>query len=108
MGDDIRYRSEIPNIAKGDVETLLVKDKEYGASWKRRGGVGAFMMAARKWDRLEEQVKAHHFDIFAAAAGDARAEGILDDVRDLRAYLLLIEAEVLVRAHDRDVTKAKL
>jgi hypothetical protein len=66
----------------------------YGTSWKKRGGVGAFMMAARKWDRLELAVGKYDYNIFRAVEGDKRAEGIMDDIRDLRRYLLLIEAEV--------------
>lgn len=96
--DDVRFHHHpfLAQVAQGDVEKLLVKDKEYGASWKKRGGVGAYMMLARKWDRLEEQVEQRAgFDIIAAARNDRRPEGILDDIRDLRRYLLLVEAELL-------------
>lgn len=86
------YMDLLETIAKQDVAVLESKDKEYGSSWCRRGGVGAFMMAARKWDRLENQVKQHLYDVFHAIATDNRSEGILDDIRDLRRYLLLIDA----------------
>ena len=69
-------------------------EQSYGDSWKKRGGVGAFMMLARKWDRLEKQVNEHNFNIFKASAKDKRDEGIIDDIRDLRRYLLLVEAEI--------------
>jgi hypothetical protein len=88
------YMDYVPAIADKDVETLKRKDGEYGGSWLIRGGVGAFMMAARKWDRIETQVKKQHWDIISAAVEDRRPEGILDDLADLRAYTLLIEAEV--------------
>ena len=52
------------------------------------------MMLARKWDRLEKQVSEKHFDVFAAAEDDQRVEGVIDDIRDLRRYLLLVEAEL--------------
>ena len=52
------------------------------------------MMLARKWDRLEKQVSEQSYDVFQAAANDGREEGILDDIRDLRRYLFLVEAEV--------------
>lgn len=84
-------------VANEDVQELIRKDKEYGASWKKRGGVGAFMMLARKWDRLELQVQAHGYDVFKAAEADKRAEGLLDDIGDLRRYLLLVETEILQR-----------
>ena len=90
-------------IATRDVEVVVEKDKEYGSSWKRRGGVGAFMMMARKWDRIETRVEQDpekhprlpKWDIFNHAVYDNREEGILDDIRDLRRYLLLIEDEIL-------------
>lgn len=102
MSVDTRYRDFIPEISKQDVEGLLEKDAEYGASWKRRGGVGAFMMAARKFDRLETAVERHNYDVFAAAREDGRFESVLDDIRDLRRYLLLIEGEVLVQLKDEN------
>lgn len=52
------------------------------------------MLLARKWDRIETQVKKCNYDIFEAAIRDARTEGIIDDVRDLRRYLMLVEAEL--------------
>lgn len=88
------HLEHLPKIAQEDVAVLQVKEKEYGSSWKRRGGVGAFMMLARKWDRIEEQVKRVGWDVFDAAKKDARKEGILDDIGDLRRYLLLVEAEI--------------
>jgi hypothetical protein len=60
-------------------------------------------MLARKWDRIENQVSPRRrnknyptYDIFQALTTDDRDEGILDDVRDLRRYLLLVESEVYV------------
>ena len=83
-------------IAEEDVQIIEDKDKQYGASWKRRGGVGAFMMLARKWDRIEELVKNNFgWDIFAAIRKDTRPEAILDDIRDLRRYLFLVETEMV-------------
>ncbi len=32
---------------------------------------------------------------FLAAKKDTRAEGILDDIQDLRRYLMLVEAEII-------------
>lgn len=89
------YIDKLAAVASRDIETLKQKDAEYGGSWKRRGGIGAYMMAARKIDRLEEQMKKCGYDIFAAIQDDRRDEGVLDDLRDLRRYLLLIEAEMV-------------
>ena len=42
-------------IAQNDLQALQRAEQSYGDSWKRRGGVGAFMMLARKFDRIEHQ-----------------------------------------------------
>ena len=57
----------VERVALYDVEGLHVSEQSYGDSWKQRGGVGAFMMLARKWDRLEKQVEDKHYDIFKSA-----------------------------------------
>lgn len=95
------YEDYIEGIAKKDGETVLAKDKEYGGSWLKRGGVGAYMMLARKWDRIQNRVMRDDiealYDIFDAIKKDERKESILDDIRDLRGYLILVEAEALDR-----------
>ena len=88
-------------IASNDVEEVWKKDVEYGRSWKKRGGVGAFMMSVRKSDRIEEQVKRFNWDIFEALLKDLREEGLIDDIRDLRRYLMLIEAEYMMMLENR-------
>jgi len=94
---DTRYREYIADVAKQDVDLVLKKDKEYGASWKKRGGQGAYFTMVRKVDRLEEQCSKHAYDIFKACEDKTTSESILDTMRDLRAYLLLIESEVRAR-----------
>ena len=73
---------KVRKIAKQDAQKLHEAEQSYGDSWKKRGGVGAFMMLARKWDRLEKQVNEHNFNIFKASAKDKRDEGIINDIRD--------------------------
>lgn len=107
--DHITYLDE---VARDDVRFVEIAEKNYGSSWKKRGGVGAFMMLSRKWDRIENalrpsdadesraNLKAHDiapWDIFAAIQVDSRPEGIIDDIRDLRRYLLLVESEMRAR-----------
>ena len=87
---------EVEKVAGEDVVNLDMAERSYGDSWKQRGGVGAFMMLARKWDRLEKQVNDHGYDVFNAANEDQRPEGIMDDIRDLRRYLFLVEAELRI------------
>lgn len=119
MTDKFNHLPYLEVIAGEDVDQLVRKDREYGASWKSRGGVGAFMMLARKWDRLENMVQklrsyslplpgderrqiAGPYDVFEhirlseLERGDA--ESLVDTLGDLRRYLLLVEAEVRARA----------
>ena len=53
-------------IAQKDLDALKRAEESYGNSWRRRGGVGAFMMLARKFDRIEHQCEKHGWDIFEA------------------------------------------
>ena len=92
----------VEKVAQVDVTKLHMAEQSYGNSWKQRGGVGAFMMLARKWDRLEKQVNESNYDIFLAAEKDTRAEGILDDIQDLRRYLMLVEAEIIRKETTND------
>lgn len=102
------YLDELEELARRDIKILFEKEKEYGDSWKKRGGVGAFMMMARKWDRLEKQCENHPadprtdvygspYDIFAHMELDIDGKGVCDDIGDLRRYLMLIEAEMIAR-----------
>ena len=81
-------------LSEADVELLHLKEKDYRGSWRKRGGIGAYMMLARKFDRLEEAAQRCNYDIFEAIDCDRRPDGILDDIRDLRCYLLLVEEHV--------------
>lgn len=105
-----KFLGFLETIASEDVSGLKKAFEAYGDSWKCRGGVGAFMMAARKWDRMERRVRAKAWDIFDAIINDRRREGVIDDVRDLRRYLMLVEAEMRARgfeAQHRDNAKGE-
>jgi hypothetical protein len=83
----------IETILQEDIEGLKEANKQYGGSWIKRGGVGAFMMLARKWDRIEEKMNSSKSNsVIDIIEQDTRAEGIIDDIRDLRRYLMLVEA----------------
>lgn len=111
------YLDHLKPVAESDVEGLLKAQQSYGDSWKRRGGVGAFMMLARKWDRLEKRLAelprarpelgpnvegGDRYDIFHHIEADRRSEGVIDDIRDLRRYLTLVEAEARARGINPD------
>lgn len=92
--------SQLGAVQAADKANVVSKDRSYGASWKKRGGIGAFMMAARKWDRIEVMMQQRGYDIFAGiaeAAGDRQGiDGtVLAEIRDLRRYLTLIEAQMV-------------
>lgn len=96
----MHYLDRLLEVAESDIRVLRRKEQSYQGSWMRRGGVGAFMMLARKWDRIEAQVRvalgsAPPWDIFAHIEERSQSDGLLDDVRDLRRYLLLVEAHLL-------------
>lgn len=122
-----RYHRHLGKIADDDLNYIKRKDTQYGGSWKKRGGVGAFFTMLRPWDRLETMLAqpkvtpnqepingdqcvragTHYlpvayqpYDIFAAI----QSEGLKGEdgtfiacVRDLRRYLLLLEAEMTER-----------
>lgn len=111
---DMDHMNHIEAVAAADVAALREKEKTYQGSWKRRGGVGAFMMLARKWDRLESMLQRWHpnnpgqdgrevqdppYDVFAHVAGSPGGEDgtPLAEIRDLRRYLTLVEAEMISR-----------
>jgi hypothetical protein len=102
------YLDQLQPIADADVANIEEKERAYGSSWKRRGGIGAFMMLARKFDRIEQRVSSEiaasgdapavqRHNLFQHIVADRRAEPLLDDIRDLRRYLILVEAEMAAR-----------
>lgn len=95
-------RSVLDVVLEADKQGLLLAEKSYGDSWKRRGGTGSFMMLARKWDRIENQCKGESYDVFEALANYPGDDGLIDDIRDLRRYLVLVECEYL-RMYDSKV-----
>lgn len=101
----------LSTLVNDDVTILKIKDKSYGSSWRKRGGIGAYMMAARKWDRLEEMMTIRNTetgevigyqdmfiiirDEYARGVYDNGAEpdnSFLAQLRDLRRYLGLIDS----------------
>ena len=80
-------------VATTDQTVLIDKGTHYGDSWKKRGGVGAFMMLARKWDRLENILGGVGSGPELVAALRRNPGNVQDDAHDLRRYLLLVEDE---------------
>jgi hypothetical protein len=81
------------SISEHDVAHLREKDAAYGGSWKKRGGRGVYFMLARKADRFVTYVVGKFGgDVFAAYEADKRDENLLNDIGDLRRYLVLEQA----------------
>ena len=84
----VRYR--LLELLEIDRLELTIKNRDYGASWRKRGGIGAFMMLARKHDRImniHESTGIKQFnDLWGSNPADIR-----DDIIDLRRYLILVE-----------------
>ena len=93
MGLDRKW-TDMKNIAQEDIVSLIESEKSYGDSWKRRGGTGAFMMLARKFDRIEQQAEHCNYDVFEAGIKFDGEDGLLDDIGDLRRYLFLVEQHI--------------
>lgn len=64
---------------RDDILFVNAKNRDYGGSWKKRGGIGAYMMLARKMDRIENM----------GGYGSSP-----EDELDLRCYLLLVINEI--------------
>jgi hypothetical protein len=108
MDNRFKYHSWLRPIALEDVRFLVEKDTSYGASWKISGGRSAWFMLLRKMDRMRELMRYRGLpntvidalrmdDIFEMikAQPDGGDGSMLAEVRDLRRYLLLVEAEMV-------------
>lgn len=97
------FSQRLQSLAEADAQGLGAAQKKYGDSWRKRGGWEAFANLSRKWDRIERAVEQEpDRDLFAAifhhAASDGAVDGkdsLLDDIRDLRRYLFLVEEYVM-------------
>lgn len=58
MSDDMRYLQFLKTVVIQDINSLLEKEKTYQGSWKKSGGISAWMMIVRKLDRLSVLMKA--------------------------------------------------
>jgi hypothetical protein len=94
------YLRHLSSLASSIVSLLHKKEETYGNAWLKRGGIGAFFVSSRKWDRIENILQKHNYDIFAAFAADKGRkdeETFTDTVDDLIGYLLMWRAEAVER-----------
>lgn len=92
----------IGDLVSKDIERTVKGEKKYRSSWRKRGGWEAAANITRKIDRIEAALEESGWDIFQAIldhpASDGSIDGkdsLLDDLRDLRVYLLLTEDFIL-------------
>jgi hypothetical protein len=117
VSETLRYHKHLEAIAAEDVRYVRDKDAKYNASWKQRGGVGAYFTIVRPLDRMINMLDPTRkpgdqreapmaewrntpvpaYDIFAGVAAEG-LEGpdgsLIACIRDLRRYLLLVEAHM--------------
>jgi hypothetical protein len=117
---NLSYHRHLEAVAAADVAYVKNKDAKYNASWKQRGGVGAYFTIVRPLDRMHvmldptkmsgDQREAPMalwtnspvpaYDMFAgiAAEGLEGPDGsLIACIRDARRYLMLVEAEMMER-----------
>src|SRR5688500_10741482 len=85
----------LQHVFADDARITPVRDAQYNSSWKKRGGTSAYENVARKIDRITAACERAGNDIFNAIKADSGDRGLIDDIRDLRRYLALVEAEML-------------
>jgi hypothetical protein len=111
------YHNYLEVVQEEDFKRIKAKEETYQGSWKRSGGRSAYFMIQRKMDRipilmkedligqdpseyngLEKRLRAED-DIFKKIElNPSDADGtVLAEIRDLRAYLTLVEAEMMAR-----------
>ena len=97
MDENVKHMDYLHTVCNKDVLHLQLKESTYKGSWKKRGGVGAFMMLARKWDRIENMAEDNRYDIFTTITMSPNGQDgtLLAEIRDLRRYLILVEAEMM-------------
>lgn len=85
------YKGKTPlEVVLDRVELTRVKNANYGGSWAKRGGPGAFFGYVRKIDRIESLVSKYGVDVFTDKSIDLQDESILDTFEDVIGYSMLI------------------
>lgn len=77
------------------------KDGEYGASWCKRGGIGAWFTSCRKFDRLITQIGHKDMNIWDVSDDINSTEALEETLVDGVNYMLLIiEKRRAIQKHD--------
>lgn len=97
------YLDYINEITDKDAQAVYDGHKKYGASCLKRGGAGLYHVGlARKIDRIEHKVSQEGYDILKVLLDEELdPKGLIDDIRDLRVYLVITEAEASRRLEEK-------
>lgn len=87
---DTSLKDDMGGLFHSLVSLAEDKDREYGASWCKRGGIGAWFTTVRKFDRLITQVKQKGNDIWNVSDEAGSTESLEETIKDGINYLLLI------------------
>lgn len=97
------FGSDVYSASLFDVTELTAADEVYGSSWMARGGVGAFFVTVRKYDRIANSIKSipeQDLQRWLGSVYKIPGEGPWNDLRDLRKYLILWLSERLAIVND--------
>lgn len=93
-------KQQLLDLFANDAHFISERDAHYESSWKKRGGVGAFMTIVRPWDRFHAIAERGGWDVFKIIqdeinAGKTEADDgtIQACIRDLRSYMALLAVE---------------
>ncbi len=104
-----QQRVDLLDTVERLVEKLHGKEVSYRGSWQKREGIGAFMMLARKadrllpiiqaiyesWESIEAHAKEENYDVFKVwEACQLQCDSELNDIHDLWGYLTLVITEM--------------
>lgn len=87
-------RGRFEDIVATYVDVLMEKQPKYGDSWRRRNHSPGDNLS-RKWDRIEQALEAHNWNIWDALRADPTDTGLIDDIRDLANYCILIHEHAI-------------
>lgn len=86
-------------ISDDRIALCEMKNREYGSSWCKRGGPGAFFTITRKIDRLEVQAKNRNYDVFDVTEDPTSTESLDETLLDAVAYFLLLLEKRQAKRH---------
>ncbi len=81
---------EIRKMLNDITDLGIRKDREYGASWCKRLGPGAFFTIWRKIDRLETQCEKLKYDVFNVEGDPHSTESLDETLLDAVFYFALL------------------